>query len=72
MFSITSSMALVASLALFPHFSIQGNDVGFCKEGTCADCPAIRADLGSGYPLCGVFKTDEFFVNLDYPAADGG
>lgn len=72
MFSVTSSMALLASLAILPRFSMQANSVGFCKEGTCADCPALRTDLGPGYPLCVIFKTDELFVDKDYPAADGG
>ena len=73
MFSTTTSMALVASLAILPHLSIQ-KELRFCKDGTCPqdDCPVVTSDFGSGYPICSVFNTDDFLAGAEYPAAEGG
>ncbi|KAK6815650.1 hypothetical protein PG987_016654 [Apiospora arundinis] len=50
--------------------NVLADDYSMCRDEKCGDCPVTLADLGTGYPECIIYNTEDVFGGLDFPPSD--
>lgn len=40
----------------------------FCKDDTCGDCPVSVTSIGTGYPDCAIYNSEDVFGNQGFPS----
>lgn len=62
-----SRVAAVLGLAAASH----GQDISFCPDEDCEDCPTSLATVGTGHPDCVVYDTETVFGGLGFKKGTG-
>lgn len=62
----THLAALFSSLIL-----VNSQDISFCTEEDCADCPTSFATAGTGYPSCVIYETETVFGGQGFKEGTG-
>lgn len=44
----------------------------FCKDNKCGDCPVSVTNVGTGFPNCVVYNSEDVFANQNFPGSVGG
>jgi len=60
-------------LALAAVIDLVAGQYKFCTDGKCSDCPTSIANLGTGFPKCLVYSTEDVFFNQPgFNESEGG
>ncbi|KAK7949440.1 hypothetical protein PG988_016079 [Apiospora saccharicola] len=63
-----SLLALGVSLTAIGH--VLAEDYNMCRDDKCGDCPVSLASLGTGFPDCIIYNTEDVFGGQDFPPSD--
>lgn len=70
---LTSSIMQLSILALAAILDLVAGQYKFCTDGKCSDCPTSISNLGTGFPKCLVYSTEDVFFNQPgFNGSEGG
>ncbi|KAK8124270.1 uncharacterized protein PG998_000029 [Apiospora kogelbergensis] len=61
---------LAAVVAFMVVENVLAEDYSMCRDEGCGDCPVTLASLGTGYPECIIYNTDDVFGGQDFPPSE--
>lgn len=61
---------LALGAVLMAASNVLAEDYSMCRDDKCGDCPVTLASLGTGYPECIIYNTEDVFGGQDFPESD--